>query len=398
MPTPRAPRDECVDVIQRIDHWISKGYRFGTQPSPTMKVAEELGRSNKWVQHRIRVGRVRYGLGDHLPVTYGVKDTAPTAQRQIALGENLGATPEEARPALPNFPEGDLSAPEIIEQLKRRMTLRMAAKEARRWFRIEMPDDLPFAIMWWGDPHLDSNGCNWPLLETHAKIAATEPAVYSVNVGDTLDNWPNGSRLIRLYAHSDQSVETAHTLARWFLSEAGIRWLVILLGNHDMWPGHTSAEWMREIAGQRVVMERWGAQFVLACPSGREFRIWAAHNFPGHSMWNPLHGPSRAQKMQDDAQVYVCGHLHNWAIQRTEAAMRGYSFSLIRTRGYKYLDEHAEMLGHAPQEHGASVLTVFDPETGRHVDFEHVEDGVRYLRALRAERIAEAKPGKRKRA
>ena len=68
-----------------------------------------------------------------------------------------------------------------------------------------------------------------------ADLMAKTPGVYAVNIGDTTDNW--GGRLIRLYAENDVSRQTERKLARWFLQESGIRWLVWLHGNHDTMDG-----------------------------------------------------------------------------------------------------------------------------------------------------------------
>jgi hypothetical protein len=377
MPQKPLSRQEIERTIALIDDAIKRGFKLnGQMPSAIAEVARVEGVDRRQVEHRIISGQQRYGIGGHIPLRSKKKLVTD------AMKHRVGNETRPEEPTLPDLPDDDIPDDEIIDLMCRRYSKRAEHKQAKKWFRIEMPSSEPFAIMWWGDPHLDNAGTNWPMLKAHAELAS-EPGVYSVNIGDTLDNWPHASRLIRLYAHSDTSVETARKLARWFLKGSGIRWLVWLFGNHDAWEGHTSAEWTREVGGKAIAFEEWGAQFVLACPNGQEFRIWAAHDFPGNSMWNPLHGPKKAAAMKEAADVYVCGHRHNWALYREESAERGFSYSLIRTRGYKFIDSHAEKLGHFPQEHGASVLTVFDPATGRHYDFEHPEDGVVFLRALR---------------
>jgi hypothetical protein len=383
MPQTPLTRAEIESAIKAVEDALKRGFAFGAVGrSPTVEAGRVLGISRKKIEHRLLVGQKLYGLGMHIPIkrNRGVSAAAKfRAQQEAKASIPL--------PTLPDFPDDDIPEAEIIDLMCRRYGKRAEHQAAKRWFKIEMPDDLPFAVMWWGDPHLDSAGTNWPTLREHAILAAEE-AVYSVNVGDTLDNWPHGSRLMALYAHSDTSVETARKLARWFLKGAGIRWMLWLLGNHDTWPGHTPAEWLKEVGGRGIAFEEWGAQFILATPGGAEFKIWASHDFPGHSMWNSLHGPQRAAHMKEDADVYVCGHRHNWALHKEESASRGFVYSLVRARGYKFIDDHASRLGHHPQQYGASILTVFDPTTRRHYDFEHPEDGVIFLRALRAQRGA----------
>lgn len=378
MPTPGLTRDECLRIIKAVDEAVKQGCRVNGRPSAVTRAAEMLGMAVKNVEHRIHTAQQKFGDGLHLQYNRKPLVVAESTKRLM----RLPSLPDDSQPKLPDFPDDDIGEGEIIDLMCRRYEKRAEHKASKKWFRIEMPDDKPFAILWWGDPHLDNNGTNWPLLRAHAQLAQ-HPAVWSVNIGDTLDNWPHGSRLMSLYAQSDQSVATSHKLARWFCKASGIRWLVWLFGNHDAWAGSTSTEWLREMGGKKVVCEDWGAQFVLACPGGAEFKIWAAHNFPGNSQWNSLHGPQKAAAMREEADVYVCGHLHNWAIHKEESSQRGFTYSLLRARGYKYLDDYAEKLGFMPQQNGASIMTVFLPATGRHYNFEHPEDGIAFLDALR---------------
>jgi hypothetical protein len=379
MPTIPLTREECVDAVSAVDAAIKAGYLMRGKPSAVSRAGELLNLNRKQVEHRILMAQQKWGVGQHI-VTAAQRVVVSDASKRLA--QITEAEKIKSAPKLPDFADDDIPESEIIDLMCRRFEKRSEHKASKRWFRIEMPTDQPFAIMWWGDPHLDSNGTNWPLIRRHAALAQFD-GVYSVNIGDTLDNWPHGSKLMSLYAESDQSVGTAHKLARWFLKGSGINWLLWLLGNHDTFSGHTSAEWLREVGGHRIAFEEWGAQFVLACPGGTEYRIWAAHNFPGHSQWNSLHGPQKAASMKEDADIYVCGHLHNWAIHKEESSNRGFTYSLLRARGYKFIDDYAEKLGYLPQQHGASIMTVFDPDSGRHHSFEHPEDGIVFLQALR---------------
>ena len=375
MPTKALTREECEQAVDAVKKCLAEGFLWGAQPAAIPEAGRRLGIPTKQVEHRIKLAALRFNI--ELPTPSSMVSVKVTERRKM-----LDFGDSQRHPTLPDFPDDDIPVSEIIDLMCRRYERRAEHKSSKAWFRIEMPDDGPFAVMWWGDPHLDSNGTNFPLIREHAVLAQT-PHVYSVNIGDTLDNWPHGSRLIKLYAESDQSVGTAQKLARWFIQSAGIRWLVWLQGNHDSWGGHTTTEFLRELVGNRVVLEDWGAKFVLACPNGHEYRVWASHNFPGHSQWNSLHGPQKAASMRDEADIYVCGHTHNWAIHKEENAQRGFTYSLIRARGYKYIDSYGEKLGYPPQQHGASVVTVFVPERGRHYSFEHVDDGLEFMQQLR---------------
>ena len=193
-----------------------------------------------------------------------------------------------------------------------------------------------------------------------------------------------GSSLKR-WANQDTSAKTARGLAAWFMLKSGVKWLIFLLGNHDQWgDGATILAQMAKLHGtQNITVHDWEARFSLSFPNGAEFRVWAAHDFPGSSQWNPLHGPLKASKMGAEADLYVCGHKHNWGVFTYENAERGLTQNVIRVRGYKFLDDYARRLGIAEQQGGCSVLTVFDPATRKVYAFEDVVMGAEFLTFLR---------------
>ncbi len=283
----------------------------------------------------------------------------------------------------PTFPEDDVPVTAILDTMAKRFEKRHEYQKSKEWFKVKVNIEGPIGLTFWGDPHLDDNGCNIPLLRHHCDLHANNPALLSVNIGDTINNWTG--RLAKLFAHQDTSQATAVRLAEWFLKDAGIRWAVWLMGNHDMW-GEFS-EVLRAKNVTRLPMEDWQARFSLVFPNERECRIWAAHDFKGHSMWNSLHGPQKAAHMKSEAHIYACGHTHNYAIHQEESASRDFTYWLVRSRGYKYIDQYAELLGHFPQQEGASITCVINPdaqsEAGFIQAFADMDAADSYLRHLR---------------
>lgn len=289
-------------------------------------------------------------------------------------------------PSIPVFPEDDVPIEEIIEGMSRRFEKKHAHQQSLRWFPITFKSNEPIGLVLVGDPHVDDNGCNWPLLKRHVEVMR-QPGVYAVNIGDANNNW--AGRLTQLYADQDTSRGTAWKLVKWLLLDSGIKWLVWLDGNHGSWGD--GSQIVREMNAHRVPMQEWSAQFKLVFPEW-ECRVWAAHDFPGHSMWNSLHAPQKTAHMKDWAHIYACGHTHNWALHQEESASRDFVYWLARSRGYKYLDGYAERLGHQSQKHGASVMAVINPQGSSDVTrvqcFADIEQGAEYLKYLRG-----GKPG-----
>lgn len=281
---------------------------------------------------------------------------------QRAIKREAKRMAELAAPDVPlatELPASDVPIEDVIALQARRFTQRLEHHRAKRWREFRVPVDGAYALMFFGDPHVDDNGCNWPLLQAHCDLAANTEAVYAINIGDSTNNWTG--RLARLWAEQDTSSSTARKMAKWLLSDSGVPWFLWLHGNHDLWDGPVGAGWFEANRPHFVAMEDWQAKVTLASPNGHKLRIWAAHNFKGNSIWNNMHGLERAAQMQDWAHLYVAGHHHDTGLRQGENPHRGFCYWLARARGYKYMDHFAELHGFGEHQFGASVMAVIDP-------------------------------------
>lgn len=289
---------------------------------------------------------------------------------------------------IPEFPEPDIPVEELLDSMERRFEKRQQYEIARTWYPIKINDRKPIGLSFFGDPHVDDNGCNIPLLRHHCRLHEQTEGLYGVNIGDSTNNW--AGRLGTLYADQDTSKQTAHRLVRWLFNESGVDWIAILLGNHDLWGDHKF--FLNAIKAKHVPMHDWQARFKLVFPNKRECRIWASHDFPGNSMWNSLHGPQKAAHMKSEADIYACGHTHSHAIHQEESASRDFTYWLVRARGYKYIDDYAEKLGHFSQKEGAAITCVIDPnaksQAGFIQAFVDMDEAVGFLNWKRSRKAA----------
>lgn len=293
------------------------------------------------------------------------------------------AREEAQREKVVTFPkfvmEGDEeeSIDEILARQMKAFERKAKAAEARKWFTIQIHEEKPYGIIWFGDPHIDDSGCNLPLLRRHLEVAK-QPGIYGGNIGDTTNNWPWTGRLARLWAESEVSDKTAKKMAEWFMFDAGVRWLVWLIGNHDEWNG--GADFYKRLGASYVPVIDWAAQFTIAHASGATTRIDAAHGRKGSSIYNPAHGTLRAAKFGEEADMFVTGHIHSFQSTEFEDADRQHKTWLLQARGYKFHDHYAKTGGFAEYQHGASILSVIDPATGRVLQcFSDPEEGADYL-------------------
>jgi hypothetical protein len=222
---------------------------------------------------------------------------------------------------------------------------------------IKVKSNKPIGICFMGDPHIDNNGCNWPLLRRDIKILEDTDGLYACNIGDLTDNWVG--RLVRLYADQEMSKKQAWKLAKYLLKDCDIKWLCHILGNHDAW--NDGPYLIKANAQPMVPVEDWQSRFQIVFPNGQRVRVHAAHDFPGNSIWNPQHGPQKAAMLLEQADIYACGHKHTWAVNEGENAQRDFVYWLIRARGYKFIDSYSDQLGYGSQKFGASITAIIDP-------------------------------------
>lgn len=293
--------------------------------------AAALGITRSTLRHRLRV----------MGVEKAAKETAPI----VAAAEPL--------------PDPDLPISDILAHRRAAFERKHAHHKAKRWRRYHIPTKGPYALMFFGDPHLDDDGCNLPLWDAHVDLAANTDNLFAINIGDTTNDWTG--RLAKLWANQDTSAHTAKKMVKHYLAERGVPWFLWLHGNHDMWDGPVGREVFERHCPEYVSMEDWQAKVTIVSPNGHELRLWAAHNFKGNSIWNPMHGVLRAAQMEDWAHLYVAGHHHNCGLFQHENPHRGFVANGMRVRGYKWIDEYADLHQFGSHQYGASGVAVIDP-------------------------------------
>lgn len=302
-------------------------------------------------------------------------------------GLGVGARRDQQRAFTPPIVEDpNLPIEVLLEHASKRFNqLRNHHEAADDWPIIKINDSLPVGVLWFGDPHLGDNGCNVPLLRKHADLCKNTPGLYGANIGDTTNNWETVGKLAKKWAQQDASIATEQRLAQWFMTEAGINWLVWLIGNHDAW--NHGERLLRAINITGIFMKNWEAKFVVEFPNGVRIKIHAAHNFKGFSDWNPMHGPLKAAIKSSDADLYVAGHIHTPGSMQFN--LQGFNRFplLLRVASYKRFDSYALTGGFDDHDVGSAVLTIFNPNaearSGRITHFFDVEAGAKVLTMMR---------------
>jgi hypothetical protein len=344
MATPPISREEALRRITAIEQALRDGHT-------PMGVVSRRGQ-----QSAIRAACKRLGLKQASFSQADVERLERAAGRQIEWKPQSAPAP---RFDPPHIPDADVPVEELIEKLERNYKRRAEHKAAKTWARFTLRDDGPYCLAVVGDPHLDDPGTDWGLLRQHHELLRRDH-VHGVCLGDVVNNW--AGRLQRLYAEQEVTRTQGWKLAQWFF--ATVPWLVVCKGNHDLWSSsHGTGDPLDWMSRGSAMLEDWSAQFEVATPAGHAVKVWAAHDFKGTSIYNPLHGPMRAAKFSGgEADVYVAGHQHHWELFAGEDANKSARpFWLARARGYKFIDAYADQHQFGSQKHGATIGIVVDP-------------------------------------
>jgi hypothetical protein len=220
MPTPPISRAEAHRRIDAIEQALREG---GT----AMGVMSRRGERSA-----VRIAFDRLGLRQSVD-RGSIQKIEQAAGRLIdwSLSPDARISPDAARKPRfdpPTIPADDVPVEQLIEQLSDRFARRAENAAAKRWMRYALHDAGPYLLAFVGDPHLDDNGCNWPLLRRDVDLMRT-PHVHGVMLGDVTNNW--AGKLQRLYANQDVTRDRAWKLAEWYFQT--VPWLMLLKGNHD---------------------------------------------------------------------------------------------------------------------------------------------------------------------
>lgn len=321
MANPGLPDEElllCLETLKRLDN-------------NQVKAAAFLGMSRSTFRTRINIAARRLQLGD----------LRKRKEFDIARVSDESAT-----------------ADELLTRRKKDFARIKINKTGKKLIDVTIKLKGPIGVVHFGDPHVDDDGTDIGLIESHVKLVNKTEGLFGANLGDIQNNWVG--RLARLYSEQSTSHSDAWVLTEWLVSS--VNWLYLVGGNHDCWSG--VGDPLRWIAKQsNNVLDYHGVRLNLKFPNSKQVRINARHDFGGHSMWNPAHGPMKAVQGGWRDHILTCGHKHvSFVAGPLKDPATGLLSWSIRCAGYKTYDRYAEERGLPDQNAFAACVTIIDPQ------------------------------------
>ncbi len=258
---------------------------------------------------------------------------------------------------LPVLPPGDFTYEEIKELRMREFEKVDEAKKARKLVTARVKRKGPIALFFFGDPHVDDAGTDLKTLYEHTDLINRTDGMLACNIGDTTNNWVG--RLRALYAEQTVTANQAWVLAEGWLRELEGKWLFLIGGNHDLWSGAGDPlKWITRGMGH---YEEHGYRIQLKFPNGASRVINARHDWPGHSQWNPTHGPLKAAELGFRDDIYIAGHKHTSGYQVIKTGSGNIAHA-ARVASYKMHDGYAEKLALRDLTISPCIVFTIDPE------------------------------------
>lgn len=278
-----------------------------------------------------------------------------TYQSRLRIARLRGFT-DPPKVEIASVPDDDISIDDLVAHRKKQFERKREHEEFTKLIPVKVKVVGPIGILHFGDPHVDDDGTDIALLESHAKLVRETEGLFAANVGDTTNNWVG--RLARLYAEQSTSASQAWKLAEWFMGLCP--WLYVIGGNHDLWSG--SGDPMKWITRAQGAMYRPSeCRIELKFPNDASVRVNARHDFAGSSIWNPAHGPMKALTMGVRDHIAVAGHKHESAYSVLKDPDSGITMHAVKVASYKTYDRYAKERGFRDSTLSPCALTVIDP-------------------------------------
>jgi hypothetical protein len=272
-----------------------------------------------------------------------------------------------------------------IESMVKRFTVKQSNKDLTQWMPVKVKNDKVSIVPFMGDPHLDDDGTNWPKIIEHMDIIARMQKqghnCFPVCMGDIVNNWVKSGRLVKKWADQATTQSQSYKLAKYFLKDMGVKFALYIIGNHDKW---NEFVYLLEEYCQYVdlPMADWRCRFKFVFDNGFEYKVDAAHDHKGNSVYNKTHAQDRAVLFAGiKPDLILSAHRHTYSLKHDFEPDVGFIWK-GRMSGYKVIDEYAEFLQYESQNVGHSIWAVIDPKQGTSECFDSPEKAILYYNGL----------------
>jgi calcineurin-like phosphoesterase family protein len=258
------------------------------------------------------------------------------------------------RPKVEEKPTTSLSIDELLSIRDTIFKNKTRSEDYKSGTDVEFKDNLPIGILHFGDMHLDSDGVDLQLVDSHIKLLRETQGLYGGNLGDTTNNWVGF--LGKLYGEQHTTVEESIQLIEHYIGKND--WLYTIVGNHDKWNG---GEYVIRQATKYSGVTGDDIRLILKFPNGSENTLRARHHFKGSSQYNNAQGSVKEALLGTRDDIIIHGHTHSLGysiVPQPETKRLSHALSV---GSYKQIDSYKIDMGFRDDNLSPCVVTIIDP-------------------------------------
>lgn len=258
-------------------------------------------------------------------------------------------------------------------------TQRLSTKQTKAMVNIK--DNKPVGVVWWGDWHEGAAGTDYALLESDSQLISNTDGLYWIGAGDYKDNYISGTHVGGNFEQIIQPGMQDLAVKR-RIRKAGGNCLALVRGCHDSWDKkQADKDFISTLCEISDAVNLWHGGDLFINLGDQRYHWKCRHKYPYKSSLNLENAMRRIMEIQGPCDVAAEAHLHNPYVMERHL-MGEYRF-FMRSGSYKVWDEHSQQIAGYKGKPGAPMIIMF-PGEHKMLGFRDFKQGLDVLRILRA--------------
>jgi len=243
---------------------------------------------------------------------------------------------------------------------------------------IKFPNKF-IAVCFPGDPHIGHTGCNYKLMEQHARLIGNTPNAYSIIGGDHCDLFIRNA-IMEAVINANTTPKEQLALLQQYIDFYNGHILAMISGNHDRRVKEVSGlDYLAKLTKGKILYSPEEFRILLNV-NGIKYRLYIRHKYRFNSNANLTNCVKRLLKEGEyEFDIGVVAHNHEYAME--SFLWRGKERIAIRTSCYKIADPYTRKIGY-----NSSVplipMVILSPDKKNMFIYKDLEKGLEFLKYL----------------
>ena len=286
----------------------------------------------------------------------------------------------------------ELEDPELIDRLwsaaDEMQQVTRAADTEQEQAAYTIHGTLPIGLWSLGDAHIGADGVNYWDLKNTFTMLSEEPGLYGVINGDMIDGFvahsPDTGRFSEVLRPRFQK-----RLAKYVCELLAPKLIALIGGQHEFFSSRLDDFDMAgylAVHGKTVYLGPGGTLDLKFVDCDETYKVGVWHKYRGSSIYDETAGAKRLYREHGPFDVTMVADKHSPAasMEIRNGAMRAF----MRGGTWKLRDDYSKSLGYTDAAVAVPMVILW-PNEKRYWTTIDVDEGISYLRALRADCAAE---------